>query len=222
MEKNILSYFVWLAVVVVVAIILFWFFGLRLTPGVSSSADGGATGMMGTTSTMDSVASTPLGDEQMGGEQMQMVLNNAAHYRVAVPVSWYVEKNGVAGVTLYPDYDPKATSTSLAAAAPSCKIEISALSNKSNLALGDWLSAYLRQDPTEDVTETSQSPLDFGQVSGGDVITWAGALNGVSTTLTYVLGDGLVYEFAPSGISGIGDCHDSLAIVLKNFTITTQ
>jgi hypothetical protein len=189
MKKDIFSYFVGLAALVIIVVFLFWLFSLRM---VSRKVDNGQS--------LDHASSD------------RIVLNSAAHYRVAVPLGWYVEKSGANGIILYPDYDPHV------GIEPSCKIEISLLQNPSKLAFGAWLSAYLRQDPTVDIVEASQS---LSRVSGRDAIVWDGILNGVSTTLTYVLGDGGIYEFAPSKILN-GDCRDALQLTLKNFTITSQ
>ncbi len=205
MFKNNFSYFIWLAAVIAVAIVLFWFFGLRALPYEA----GGVQSENGTSLPSDASSSE------------RMVQNNAAHYRLVIPMSWYVEDSGGTGLALYPDYDPKAGTQ------PECKVEISALLNQSDLMLGDWLTAYLRQDPTADIAEISQSP---SQVSGRDAITWVGSMNGASSTIAYVAGDGLVYEITPSGIvtsgkgqvTGKDDCLNSLGTVLENFTIISK
>jgi hypothetical protein len=229
MSKNIFSYLAWLVVAIVVAIVLFWLFGLRVSPREVQNVQVNNDDL-------------PSGSVASSGERT--IENGAAHYRLTAPVNWYVEKNGGTGLALYPDYAPKAASTPSmnsglpqkirvatgspqAGAQPECKIEISALPNKSNLMLGDWLVGYLHQDPTVEIIETSQSAV---RVSGRDAISWTGALNGISTTLAYVAGDGMVYEFAPSMIatSDTGQaarkntCQDSLETVLKKFTVISQ
>lgn len=229
MQKNIFSCFIWLAVVIVLAIVLFWFFGLRAAPRGAQNVQAGNGGLPS-----GSAASSTTSN---GSDRM--VENSAAHYRLAVPVGWYVEKSGGTGLALYPDYDPQAVSTSSpqAGAEPECKIEISALPNKGNLMLGDWLTGHLHQDPTAEIAEASQSP---SQVSGRDAIAWTGAMNGVSTTLAYIAGDGAVYEIAPSEVEtrDVGPaaakalagkqgtrksiCQDALEAVLKNFTVISR
>jgi hypothetical protein len=223
MKKDIFSYFTWLGAVIAVMVLLFWFFGLRNAPrpmALQETQDGGEPHNVAAplaTTTDDSVVSDTMADntadtvDSIPSSSNRMVLNALAHYRTTVPINWYVEKSGPTGIALYPDYDPQSGNQ------PRCKIEISALPNGSNLMLGDWLAAELHQDPTADIAEASQSP---SHVADRNAIVWAGALNGVSTTLTYVAGDGLVYEFAPSGIKG-SDCQDELETVLTNFIITT-
>ena len=107
-----------------------------------------------------------------------------------------------------------------------CKIAISALPNQEAAPLDRWLVSYLRQDPTVDIAGAVQTGT---QVSGRDAILWNGTLNGVSTTLAYVAGDGLVYEIAPSVVADpaatvISEdaCNDSFEMILTNLIITAQ
>ena len=205
MEKNTVSYFMWLVVLVAVVIFLSWVFGLRSASQevLGNQTQSNVPAPLVNASETTSTSSAAVSDEQV-------IANSAAHYRFTVPASWYIEKNGAMSLAVYPDYDPKSGTQ------PSCKIEISALENKSNTALPGWLTEHLHQDPTTEIMQTSQS---ISRISDHDAITWTGALNGASTTLVYVSGAELVYEFAPSRITKT-DCQAALKLVLKNFTIT--
>ena len=203
MSKKTFSYFTWLVVVIAVAVFLFWLFGLRAAaPQVPQSVS-------------DAQPPTPnVPHEESLSERV--VENAAGHYRLTVPMNWYVEKSGTTGIALYPDYDPTA------AGRAECKIEISVLPNTGNLSLAEWLPGYLRQDPTGEISVISQTGL---QVARRNAIKWIGTLNSIPATLVYVQGNKVVYEVAPSPIeTSVGktnDCVDLLSIIFKTFTITS-
>ncbi len=140
-----------------------------------------------------------------------LVKNETAGYAVVTPRDWYLEKSAGSGVTIYPNYDATGKMP------PGCKIEISALSNPGRKDLANWFAAYLRSDPTVDVSETSRTTTT---VSGAPAIIWRGILNGITTTLAYVATGTAVYEFAPSSSNGASisvGCEGALKTILKNF-----
>jgi len=200
MKKIYIAYFVWFVVIIAAAWGIWVLFGMRLPAGTRP-------------------AGSPAPDEvtlavQSNGSRL--LTNKTAGYSVAVPQTWYLEKDAGAGVTLYPNYDPAGT------AQPACKIEISALLNPKRASISDWLSAYFREDPTADIEQQS---VTGGEVSGQPAITWVGSENGVSTTLTYVARAATVYEIAPSLISAAdnnasakeADCADAAASLIETF-----
>jgi hypothetical protein len=143
-----------------------------------------------------------------------LIANKTAGYTLTVPQNWYLEKSSGSGVVVYPDYDAAGKMP------PDCKIEISTLPDPDSKGLADWLTAYLHEDPTADVTEVSRTT---GTVSGVPMIVWRGALNGVSSTLAYVATGTKVYEIAPSRIApdtggtADADCANVLQTLLANF-----
>jgi hypothetical protein len=148
-----------------------------------------------------------------------LVKNKTAGYAVTVPQDWYFEESAGSGVTVYPDYDAAGK------APPACKIEISAMPNPARLGLADWLAAYLRKDPTADVSEISRTAIAIGGAPG---IMWSGALNGISSTLAYAATGTDVYEIAPSAIAPSGniapfpaDCSGALQTIIENFEFLT-
>jgi hypothetical protein len=176
--KNTMSYLVWFVVLVVAGVaVWFSFFGRISTKPESPVL---------TPPAPDTVTTQALTHGN------QLIIDITAHYEAIVPMTWYLEKRAGSGITLYPDYDPAKQAT------PTCKMEISVLQNAKNADLDDWLTDYLRADPTADVVESSRMP---STVSGHPAITWIGLQNGVSTTLAYISReDGSLYEVAPSVI----------------------
>jgi hypothetical protein len=158
----------------------------------------------------------------------ETVTNAAGGYSFAVPSTWYVEKNDVSGVVVYPDYDPSGS------VSPDCKIEVSKLDgtipNNSTTsgelpisALNSFVTSDLHADPTVDISEMSR--LDT-RVGGAPAVRWEGNINDAATTLVYVLSRGSVFEIVPSDLdaeaaaandeSGYSDCNLMLAAVLES------
>jgi hypothetical protein len=142
--------------------------------------------------------------------------DKTAGYAITVPKGWYLEKSSGSGMTIYPDYDAAGKKQ------PDCKMEISTLPNPDRKNITDWLSAYLRGDPTADIFERGRATTTVG---GAPAIIWDGALNGISSTLAYIATGTEVYEIAPSmtyagelGSADI-DCKNALRTILKNFSL---
>lgn len=156
----------------------------------------------------------------------QSVMSASGGYAFAVPSAWYVEPEGARDAEIYPDYSPNTSSTA------QCKIEISVFENASGVSFGDWIKNKLSEDPTLDVSETSEDSLTVGGESG---IHWSGTIDDVQTDLTYVSANGKIYEFAPSALSAasgelssatttpsstVEPCADDLNSLLNSFRFT--
>lgn len=143
-----------------------------------------------------------------GGDKT--VENKAGGYSFTIPPNWYVEEDSTAKATIYPDYDPSAAATAPA----QCKIEISTFAAASPSAgLDSWITSNLHADPTVDVSEILRTPISIGGVAG---IEWQGTLNGIETTLGYVLVNGTIFEIAPSTLSSAGDAtNDDCDLVFQ-------
>jgi hypothetical protein len=198
MNKKITIWAVWAAIVLAGCAIIFFIVGFLRKENVSLPAPRSDVIVTSTVS---------LGNI--------LIKNETAGYAILIPQNWYLEKSKGSGATVYPNYGGTST------AAPRCKIEISALRNPDHKDLASWLTAYLRSDPTADVSEISQTTTTVG---GAPAIIWHGALNEVGTTLAYIAAGTTVYELAPSviavgggGASLSADCENNLSIVLKNF-----
>jgi hypothetical protein len=170
---------------------------------------------MARTPVPDSVLVMPPADGSGSGDEI--VENSTAGYYFSMPSNWYVEKNAGAGIAIYPDYDPSDASSSPA----ECKIEIAGFSGAGGVTdLNSWVTGELHADPTADISEDAQTNLEIGSSSA---IEWQGTMNGVSTTLVYVLSGGNVFEIAPSTLSSgdgsgddAGDCNLELQALVTN------
>jgi hypothetical protein len=143
--------------------------------------------------------------------------NETAGYAITIPRDWYLEKSSGSGMAVYPDYDASGKTE------PACKMEISILPNPDRKNLADWLTAYLHEDPTADVSETSRTATT---TYGAPAIVWRGVQNGAAAMLAYVANGTTVCEIAPSAILGTAgpaadtDCEGALENILENFQFT--
>lgn len=136
----------------------------------------------------------------------EIIRSESGEYSFRLPSGWYLERNDASGVTVYPDYDPRALR---------CKIEVSALDGGVS-DLDAWITSRLAADPTGDNVEFSRIPKHVG---GRPAIEWRGAMNGVTTTLDYVSAGQKVFEIAPSALGETDTVdNDSCAGALEKFT----
>lgn len=138
--------------------------------------------------------------------------NRTGGYALAVPSDWRLENSSGSGLAVY---------VAGHVMEGVCKIEIAELQNPYRQDLSMWLEGYLRADPTTEVTELSRDEI---VIAGSRAIIWAGALNGVSSTLAYIATGTSVYEVAPSVVAASGTggpvadaCGDALGKILTTF-----
>ncbi len=199
MKKKIISQtFLWLSTATGLAILLF------------------AAGLLGKGSTKRLAPRPDVIATSTSANGSIVIKDKTAGYAISVPERWHLEKGAGSGVVVYPYYGAADK------ALPGCKIEISTLPNPNREDLGSWLAAYLRSDPTADISEILRATTTIGGIAA---VLWNGTMNGIPSVLAYVATGTDVYEIAPSSIAlGVSEpadarCKSAFENVLKSFRI---